>query len=329
METIHDTQHTYTREEISARFQELAREVNSCVIGHKDTVTAIIICLLCDSHVLLEGVPGVAKTTVIKTITRALGLTFHRIQFTPDLLPSDLLGTLVFNQKTHDFETKKGPIFANCILADEINRAPAKVQSALLEAMQERQVTIGSTTYPLDEPFIVCATQNPIEQEGTYQLPEAQIDRFMCNPIMGYPTKEQEKTILQSSLYEQHKPHIQLTSADIQAAREHIASLYCDESIIDYIVNLVAATRNPRECGLKDLGDYIEGGASPRASIALYHASRAYAFVHQRSFVTPDDVKAVAVDILRHRIMRSFHAEADNVSTHTIVHAIINRVSVP
>ena len=320
---------TQAREESSIRFQQLAREINSYVIGQQDTVNAIILCLLCDSHILLEGVPGVAKTTIIKTVAQALGLSFQRIQFTPDLLPADLLGTLVFNQKTYDFETKKGPIFANCILADEINRAPAKVQSALLEAMQERQVTIGSTTYQLDEPFIVCATQNPIEQEGTYRLPEAQIDRFMCNPIMGYPTKEQEKTILQQSLYELHKPHIQLSVDDIMQARKHIEALHCDESIFDYIVSLVVATREPQEIGLRELGDYIECGASPRASIALYQAARAHAFLKNRNFVTPDDVKAVATDILRHRIMKTFHAEADCVTNKQIIDTIITTVSTP
>lgn len=323
------SEQTQAREESSIRFQQLAREINGYVIGQQDTVHAIMLCLLCDSHILLEGVPGVAKTTVIKTVAHALGLSFQRIQFTPDLLPADLLGTLIYNQKTHEFETKRGPIFANCILADEINRAPAKVQSALLEAMQERQVTIGSTTYHLDEPFIVCATQNPIEQEGTYRLPEAQIDRFMCNPIMGYPRKDEEKMILQKSLYELHKPHIQLTAEDIRQARDHISTLYCDDTIFDYIVDLVAATRTPSDYGMRDIAEYIACGASPRASIALYHAAKAHAFLKNRSFVTPDDVKAVAIDILRHRIARTFHAEADGINNRQIITRILSTVTVP
>lgn len=316
-------------DEVSIRFQQVIREIDGYVVGHKDTITAMIICLLCDSHVLIEGVPGVAKTTLIKTVANSLHLAFQRIQFTPDLLPADVLGTLIYNQKTQEFETRKGPIFANCILADEINRAPAKVQSALLEAMQERQVTIGSETYPLDEPFIVCATQNPIEQEGTYQLPEAQIDRFMCNPIMGYPDEKAEKMILQKALYQQQKPHVQLTPEDIMQARKHIQHLYCDETVSDYIVTLVAATRSPRKYGLHNIQEYISCGASPRASIALYHAARAYAFLKNRGFVTPEDVKAVAPDVLRHRLMRTFHAEADQVSSDTIISRLLATVTVP
>jgi len=322
-------EHTAEQGETSVRFQQLAREINQYVIGQKETVNAIIICLLCDGHILLEGVPGVAKTTVIKTITQALGLSFNRIQFTPDLLPADLLGTQVFNQKTYDFETKKGPIFANCILADEINRAPAKVQSALLEAMQERQVTISNTTYPLEDPFIVCATQNPIEQEGTYPLPEAQIDRFMCKVSMGYPSKDEEKAILQQSLYALQKPHIKLTAEDIKQARTHINNFYCDGSIFDYIVSLVDATRNPHTYEMRGLGEYINCGASPRASIALYHAARAHAFLKNRTFVTPDDVKAIASDVLHHRIQRTFHADADGVHNREIINTLLSHVPTP
>lgn len=314
--------------EESNRFHALFLEINKVIIGQDDILHFIVIAILCDGHILLEGLPGLAKTTMIKALTKALGLSFNRIQFTPDLLPADLIGTLIFNQKTGDFEIKKGPIFANMILADEINRAPAKVQAALLESMQECQVTIGSTTFKLDEPFLVFATQNPLEQEGTYRLPEAQVDRFMFKLLVGYPTKEQEREILTRSTTMDAINQL-ITKQEIISAQELVKKIYIDPKIIDYIVSLTFATRYPQENGLPSIKDYIEYGVSPRASIALYHASRAHAFLKKRHFVVPDDVKAVLPAIFRHRIGISYQAEAANMSADTIIQIILDTVIAP
>lgn len=328
IETINNPVFKESVSESSIQFQQLKNEVKKVIVGHEEIIEFILIALLCDGHILLEGVPGVAKTTMIKTVTEILGLGFKRIQFTPDLLPSDLIGTLVYNQKTGDFETKKGPIFANLILADEINRAPAKVQAALLEAMQERQVTIGSETYKLDHPFLVFATQNPIENEGTYRLPEAQVDRFMFKLLVGYPTPEQEKEIIKASFSHKKLQQV-LKHQEIITAQELVKQVYVDDLIIDYIVNIVDATRNPAKHELGEIKNYIEHGASPRATIALYHACRAYAFLKKRHFVTPDDVKAVCPAIMRHRIMMTFEAEAENVSSSSIIEKILNTLATP
>jgi MoxR-like ATPase len=314
--------------EESNRFQSLNLEVGKVIVGQQDVVHFIQIAILCNGHILLEGVPGVAKTTMIKAVTKALGLTFNRIQFTPDLLPADLIGTLIYNQKTQEFETKKGPIFANLILADEINRAPAKVQAALLESMQEQQVTIGSNTFPLDRPFLVFATQNPIEQEGTYRLPEAQVDRFMFKLIVGYPNITQEKEIIRKTMDVQEVVQ-SLTKEEIFEAQKLVKSVYVDEKIHDYIVNIVFATRMPGAFKLDDIQPYIQYGVSPRATLALYQASKAQAFLKKRHFVTPDDVKAVASATLRHRILLTYEAEAASVTTDQIVQKILNRIPTP
>lgn len=315
------------REE-SSRFQGLYKEVGKVIVGQEEIVRFISIAILCNGHILLEGVPGVAKTTMIKAVTKALGLGFNRIQFTPDLLPADVIGTLIYNPKTHEFETKKGPIFANLILADEINRAPAKVQSALLEAMQEQQVTIGSETFKLEEPFLVFATQNPLEQEGTYRLPEAQVDRFMFKLLIGYPNIKDEEQIIKKSL-STHTLFNVLTKEDILNAQQLIQQMYVDDKITQYIVNIVFATRTPISYGLKELAPLIQYGVSPRATLALYHAARAHAFLKQRNFVTPDDVKAVCPAILRHRILLTYQAEAENIQTDYIIQKILSAVEAP
>jgi MoxR-like ATPase len=315
------------REE-SSRFQGLHKEVSKVIVGQEEVIRFITIAILCNGHILLEGVPGVAKTSMIKAVTKALGLAFNRIQFTPDLLPADVIGTLIYNPKTHEFETKKGPIFANLILADEINRAPAKVQSALLEAMQEQQVTIGSETFKLEEPFLVFATQNPLEQEGTYRLPEAQVDRFMFKLLIGYPNIKDEEQIIKKSLTT-HTLFNVLTKEDILKSQQLIQQMYVDDKITQYIVNIVFATRTPISYGLKELAPLIQYGVSPRATIALYHASRAYAFLKQRNFVTPDDVKAVCPAILRHRILLTYQAEAENIQTDYIIQKILSAVEAP
>ncbi|HZW61636.1 MAG TPA: MoxR family ATPase [Candidatus Babeliales bacterium] len=312
----------------STRFLGLSHEVSKVVVGQKDIVNFIAIAILCDGHILLEGVPGVAKTTMIKSITKALGLHFNRIQFTPDLLPSDLIGTLIYNPKTQDFETKKGPIFANLILADEINRAPAKVQAALLEAMQEQQVTIGSHTYKLEKPFLVFATQNPIEQEGTYRLPEAQVDRFMFKLHVDYPTMIEERQIVSKSL-DLHTIQQVLTAEDIFVAQRLVHDTYVDDKIVDYIVNIIFATRKPSAFKLDDIKPFIKYGVSPRATLALFQASKAHAFLKKRHFVTPDDVKVVAPVVLRHRILLSYEAEAESISADQIIHKIINTIPSP
>lgn len=312
----------------SIHFYGICPEVSKVIVGQHDVIEFILIAILCNGHILLEGVPGLAKTTMIKAISKVLGLKFNRVQFTPDLLPADVIGTLIYNQKTQEFETKKGPIFANLILADEINRAPAKVQSALLEAMQEQQVTIGSTTFALEQPFLVFATQNPIEQEGTYRLPEAQVDRFMFKLTVGYPSKVEERELLRRSLDINELKHV-LCAKEIQNAQELVKQVYVDERIIEYIVNIVHATRNPELLKLEDLNPYIECGASPRATLAIYHAAKAHAFIKRRHFVTPDDIKRVAPEVLAHRIILSYLAEAEQITSKTLIGKILNTVPCP
>lgn len=315
----------------SAFVEALTSELGRVVVGQRYMVERLLIGLLGDGHVLLEGVPGLAKTLTVSSLARAIGTSFHRIQFTPDLLPADLLGTLVYNQKEGSFFIKKGPVFANIILADEINRSPAKVQSALLECMQERQVTIGETTFPLDEPFLVLATQNPIEQEGTYPLPEAQVDRFMLKIVVGYPTREEEIEIMRRMGRTGRRPEVSqvVSPDDILRARSVLNDLYLDERLEHYIVDLVLATRDPDRYRLRNIKPLIEFGASPRASIHLNVAARARAFLEHRAYVTPDDVRAIAPDVLRHRISLTYEAEAENVSADDIVRRILDTVEVP
>lgn len=308
----------------------LLREVEDTVIGQKAMMESILIGILADGHVLLEGLPGLAKTTAVKAFADAVSLNFKRIQFTPDLLPADLLGTTIYNAKESCFETRKGPLFTNLVLADEINRAPSKVQSALLEAMQERTITIGDETFHLEEPFLVLATQNPIEQEGTYPLPEAQVDRFLLKVKVNYPGKTDEMRILESvSGLGLKKPKAVATKEDILNARKLVKSVYVDERVREYIVNLVLATRDPASIKRNDLVSFIEVGASPRASIGLAQASKAHAFIQGRAYVTPEDVKAVAMEVMRHRLILSYEAEAEEVSAETIVQKILDSVDVP
>jgi len=300
------------------------------IVGQKHLVESLLIGLLSNGHVLLEGVPGLAKTLAIKTLSDLIDADFSRIQFTPDLLPADVIGTMIYSQKKEEFIVKKGPIFSNFILADEINRAPAKVQSALLEAMQEKQVTIGEQSYKLEKPFLVLATQNPIEQEGTYPLPEAQVDRFMLKVMIGYPTKEEEQIIVKQNINGERPPITPVISKkEILEAREIVREVYMDEKIEKYIVDIVFATRYPVENGLENLKDMISFGASPRASINLALAARAYAFIKRRGFVIPEDVRAVCYDVLRHRIGLSYEAEANNITTEDIITEILNKVEVP
>ncbi|HJR42229.1 MAG TPA: AAA family ATPase [Gemmatimonadaceae bacterium] len=314
----------------TALVQGIIEQVGRRVVGQDYMVERLMIGLLTGGHVLLEGVPGLAKTLTVKTLAETIHTTFQRIQFTPDLLPADVLGTMIYDQGTGEFRPKKGPIFANIILADEINRAPAKVQSALLEAMQEKQVTIGGTTYKLEEPFLVLATQNPIEQEGTYQLPEAQVDRFMLKLHVDYPSRSEEKEIMRRMSGGQEIPVSRAaTPHEILDARQRISELYVDDRIMDYIVDIVHATRSPNEIGLKDLVPLIEYGASPRATIFLAMGARAHAFLRGRNFVTPDDVKAIAPDILRHRVLTTYEAEAEEVSSEEIVRRILNKIESP
>ena len=313
-----------------ALVQGVMRQVGRRVVGQEYMVERLLISLLTGGHVLLEGVPGLAKTLTVRTLAETIDTSFQRIQFTPDLLPADVLGTQVFDQSTGKFSIKRGPIFANIILADEINRAPAKVQAALLEAMQEKQVTLGGETFKLEEPFLVLATQNPIEQEGTYPLPEAQVDRFMLKLRVGYPSRDEEKEIMRrmaggEPISVQHVA----TPEAIMEARHRISDLYMDERIVDYIVEIVYATRSPGEAGLKDLIPLIEFGASPRATIALAQASRAHAFLRGRTFVTPDDVKSIAPDVLRHRVLTTYEAEAEEVTSDTIVAKILSTIESP
>ena len=309
----------------------LTMEMNKVIVGQKHMVERLLVGLLSDGHILLEGVPGLAKTLAINTLATTVDADFSRIQFTPDLLPADLLGTMIYSQKKEEFSIKKGPIFANFILADEINRAPAKVQSALLEAMQEKQITIGDTTFELPKPFLVLATQNPVEQEGTYPLPEAQVDRFMLKVVLDYPKKEEEKLIIRSNIAKKGMPKASqiLKPADILKARETVREVYMDEKIEQYIVDIVFATRNPEEYGLEKLKDLITFGGSPRASISLALASKAYAFIKRRGYVIPEDVRAIAKDVLRHRIGLSYEAEAENISSEDIINEILNAVEIP
>lgn len=304
--------------------------MNRRIIGQKHLVDSLLIALLCNGHVLLEGVPGLAKTLAIKTLATLVDAKYNRIQFTPDLLPADVIGTLIYSVKRESFEVKKGPIFANFVLADEINRAPAKVQSALLEAMQERQVTIGDETFQLDRPFLVMATQNPIEQEGTYPLPEAQTDRFLLKVIIGYPSKEEEKDIIRQNLREMLDPLSSVVSKnEILEVQKIVNKIYIDEKIENYIVDLVFATREPARFGLPDLQSIISFGASPRASISLAKAARAYAFLQGRGYVIPEDVKAVCHDVMRHRIGLTYEAEANNINSDEVITDILDKVVVP
>jgi MoxR-like ATPase len=311
--------------------QRLKEEVGKVIVGQTYMVDRLLIALLADGHVLLEGVPGLAKTLAIKTLSEAIDVDFSRIQFTPDLLPADVTGTLIYNQKAEQFTVKKGPVFANFVLADEINRAPAKVQSALLEAMQERQVTIGDETFKLPSPFLVLATQNPIEQEGTYPLPEAQVDRFMLKVYLGYPSKEEEKMIIRTQVRKSGKYQTEkvMSSNDIQRSRDLIKEIYLDEKIEQYIVDLVYATRTPEAYGLGFLEPMISFGCSPRASINLALTAKAHAFLQGRAFVVPEDVRAVAEDVMRHRIGLTYEAEAENISAKDIVQKILAKVEVP
>ena len=308
----------------------ITRGMDQTIVGQKHLIESLLIALLSNGHVLLEGVPGLAKTLAIKTLAQLIDAKYSRIQFTPDLLPADVIGTMVYSVQKEQFQVKKGPIFANFVLADEINRAPAKVQSALLESMQERQVTIGENTFALDEPFLVMATQNPIEQEGTYPLPEAQVDRFLMKVVIGYPTKEEEKIIIRQNIARE-KTRIQplLKPEEIIEAQQIVEQIHVDEKIERYIVDIVFATRYPAEYGLEDLTSIIAFGASPRASISLARAARAYAFLRQRGYVIPEDVLAVCHDVLRHRIGVTYEAEANNITTDEIITEILDKVQVP
>lgn len=317
-------------QEKSKDFSYLIKEVNQVIVGQKYMITRLLIGLLANGHILLEGVPGLAKTLAIKTLSEALDGEFSRIQFTPDLLPADVIGTLIYNIKDNDFKVKKGPIFANFILADEINRAPAKVQSALLEAMQEKQVTIGDETFQLQDPFLVLATQNPIDQEGTYVLPEAQVDRFMLKCVINYPEFEEERTILRQNMNkDKYQVREILNVEKIFEARELVKSIYMDEKIESYILDLTFATRYPKKYELENLSPYIMYGASPRGSISMAMAAKAHAFLNQRGFVIPEDVKAVAKDVLRHRVGVSYEAEAENITSENLIDEILAAIVAP
>jgi len=308
----------------------LFNEISKTIVGQKSMLERLVVGLLSNGHVLLEGVPGLAKTLAIKSLAASMKAKFQRIQFTPDLLPADLVGTLIYNQKDGNFAIKKGPIFANFILADEINRAPAKVQSALLEAMQERQVTIGESTFKLDDPFLVLATQNPIEQEGTYPLPEAQVDRFMLKVKITYPSREEEQKIMKLNTSSDN-PNINavINPADIIKARKLVQEIYVDEKIEKYILDIVFATRSPKDFGLNELTDLISYGGSPRASINLALGARAMAFIRRRGYVIPEDVRSICSDVLRHRIAVTYEAEAEDITSETIISKILNKIEVP
>lgn len=308
----------------------VTRGMDKAIVGQKHLVESLLISLLSNGHILLEGVPGLAKTLAIKTLSQVIDAKYSRIQFTPDLLPADVIGTMIYSIKNEQFQVKKGPIFSNFVLADEINRAPAKVQSALLEAMQERQVTIGDNTYALDEPFLVMATQNPIEQEGTYPLPEAQVDRFLMKVIINYPSKEEEQIIIRQNL-KSEKPNIEplLTPQEIKEVQKIVEQIYIDEKIERYIIDIVFATRYPEKYNLNDLSSIISFGASPRASISLAKAAKAYAFLRSRGYVIPEDVRAICHDILRHRIGLTYEAEANNITTDDIISTILDKIEVP
>ena len=317
-------------EEESLFVRELLAEINKVIVGQERLIERLIIGLLANGHILIEGVPGLAKTLSVRTLSQAIQAQFQRIQFTPDLLPADLIGTLVYNPQSGDFTPKKGPVFANLILADEINRAPAKVQSALLEAMQERQVTIGEYTYPLDEPFLVLATQNPIEQEGTYPLPEAQVDRFMLKVVITYPDRREEREIMERMTRDSLPPvHPVISPEAIVRARGVVSEIYVDEKIKDYVLDIVFATREPEEFHLADLKPLIAYGASPRATIYLITTAKAHAFLHGRGYVTPEDIKQVAMDVLRHRIIVTYEAEAEELTSEDVVRKILDQVEVP
>lgn len=308
----------------------ITKGMDQTIVGQKHLIESLLIALLSNGHVLLEGVPGLAKTLAIKTLAQLIDAKYSRIQFTPDLLPADVLGTMIYSVQKETFQIKRGPIFANFVLADEINRAPAKVQSALLESMQERQVTIGDTTFGLDEPFLVMATQNPIEQEGTYPLPEAQVDRFLLKVVIGYPSREEERIIIRQNISNE-KPQIVplVRPSEIIEAQKIVEQIYVDEKIEKYIIDIVFATRYPKEAGLADLTNIIAFGASPRASISLAKAARAYAFLHNRGYVIPEDVRAVCHDVMRHRIGLTYEAEANNITADEIISNILDKVEVP
>ena len=315
----------------SAFVDLIDHEMAKVIVGQKDMVQKLLVGLLADGHIMLEGMPGLAKTMAIKALARTVDVGFSRIQFTPDLLPADVIGTMIYSQRNEEFTVRKGPIFSNFILADEINRAPAKVQSALLEAMQERQVTIGANTYPLPQPFLVLVTMNPIEQEGTYPLPEAQTDRFMLKVILDYPRKEEEKLIIRQNVRPgaAMEPQRVVNPAEILAARQLVREVYMDEKIEQYIVDIVYATRKPDQYKLTDLTSMISFGASPRASIYMAMAAKAYAFIKRRGYVIPEDVRAVCPDVMRHRIGLTYEAEAENISVNEIIDRILNTVEVP
>ena len=315
---------------MSAKLLKIKEEVQKVIVGQDEMIDSLLIGLLCEGHILLEGIPGLAKTTTINTLAKTLGLEFKRVQFTPDLLPSDIIGTEIYDPKNNEFRVKKGPIFTNLLLADEINRAPAKVQSALLEAMQERQVTIADETFAIQRPFLTLATQNPIEQEGAYSLPEAQLDRFMLKVVVGYNTKEEEVEIINrvsegkfEEVHEVAKP------ADLEVLKEEVKAVHIDEELKAYIVNLVFATRNPADYGLEELEEYIQYGASPRASINLVNASKAYAYMRGNDFVTPVDVAKMAKDVLRHRVIMSYEAEAEGVTSEEVIEKVLAAVDLP
>lgn len=330
METVNIKELNEKIQKESAFVDMITMEMNKVIVGQKHLVENLMIGLLANGHILLEGVPGLAKTLAINTLASIVDAKFSRIQFTPDLLPADLIGTLIYSQKSEQFQIRKGPVFANFILADEINRSPAKVQSALLEAMQERQVTIGDTSFPLPEPFLVMATQNPIEQEGTYPLPEAQIDRFMLKVVVSYPKKEEEKLIIRMNNSGTFPTAARVLSPDdIIRAREVVREVYMDEKIEKYIVDIVFATRTPEDYNLGKLKDLISYGSSPRASISLAMASKAYAFIRRRGYVIPEDVRAVCYEVLRHRIGLTYEAEAENITSENIITEILNAVEVP
>ena len=337
MEETVNIQDTVNMQELNDRIEHesafvdnLMSELHKNIVGQRHMLESLLIGLLSDGHVLLEGVPGLAKTFAITSLARAIDAKFNRIQFTPDLLPADLMGTMIYSQREEDFQVKKGPVFANFVLADEINRAPAKVQSALLEAMQERKVTLGPTSYPLPTPFLVLATQNPIEQEGTYPLPEAQVDRFMLKVIVGYPSKQEETQILHGRItgaFQEQAP--MLKTEDIVRARQIVKEIYMDEKIEHYITDIIFATRYPEQYGLEELRHYISFGASPRGSINLALAAKSHAFLKRRGYVIPEDVRAIAMDVLRHRLGLTYEAEAENVTCESLVTEIINKVEVP
>jgi MoxR-like ATPase len=310
--------------------QDILAETNRIIVGQERLINRLLVVLLSNGHILIEGVPGLAKTLAVRTLAGTINAKFQRIQFTPDLLPADLIGTQIYNPRTGEFTSRPGPIFSNIVLADEINRAPAKVQSALLEAMEERQVTLGEQTYPLQDPFLVLATQNPIEQEGTYPLPEAQLDRFMLKVVLDYPSRAEERVIMERMSGDTPSPANPVIQGDLlRHAREVVNGIYVDEKIKDYVLNIIFATRDPVASGIKELRSLIDFGASPRATIFLLKAAKAHAFLRGRGYVTPDDIKQIAPDVLRHRVIVSFEAEAENITSAQIVQQILSRVEVP